>query len=1082
MADRLGQSPRAAGHGITRGFAQRLVATLLCLSIFSAVDPAAAQPFRIIDRFAGGSNGDGGPATGATLNPIGVAVDAAGNIYIADSSSHRIRRVDAVTGFISTVAGTGSAGFSGDGGPAEEADLSAPIDVAIDVDGNIFISDRGNERIRRIDAFSGIIDTVAGNGNAGFGGDNGPATAARLDGPGGIAIHPGTNLGSTSDDSIYIADTSNQRIRRFFEGGGIQTVAGNGEFGFSGDGGPATNGSLALPADVTVAANGDVYIADFANQRIRVISDGTIFTAAGSGTFAFCDNQPPEEACFRNPIAVEYDPVTDAVLVADAANQRIRSIPTNGGNVTTVIGSGTLGYNGDNIDPLDAWLNGPSGIGVHPTIGIFISDQFNHRIRFVPHGANPKIQTVAGNGNIPFAGDGGPALSAKFNAPAGTATDSAGNLYIADTGNNRIRKVDTNGTITTIAGTGDAGFSGDTGLAVNARLDSPADIAVDDQGNVYISDTKNNRVRRIDTSGFINTVLGNGVPQSSGDGGPARSASTAQPDALAVYENSSGTQRFLYVVESAANKVRAVRLTNSLLTNTVNRFAGTGNFGSSGDGGPASSAQLAVPQDICADDGGNVYIADTANHRIRKVNANGIISTIAGTGSFGYDGDGGLAISARLAAPNGVAAGPLGNIFILDPGNQRVRVVDTTGTIQTAMGTGTQTGRIDGEGGNPLDDLGDGGPATSASFSSLASISMDDLGNAYVCDNQAETVRWVEDISSLYDSGTPQASLFGEIRYASSLIPVPSATVEAFGTSTESTSSAGSGSFSFTAIDAAPWLVQPSKQGGFANGVISPLDASYVLQELVGLRRLTNAQVLACDVTGDGNLSALDATRILQRALGSSTPFAAAESCDSDWIFIPNAQGAQNQTQIDPLLEGGSTCRPGAIQYNPLTGEIDGQNFTAVVIGDCTGNWTSAGAATSASLRVGGAGGDHTVTVGPERRSRRRLRVPISVRGGDGFNALEVRLGYDAAALAPLRVRSRGKARDALVSWRESEAGEMTVMLASGNRIPSPSRNVLVVDFEIVGEVSRRALRSARTLVDEENARVRVSSGRRRRR
>lgn len=1050
----------------------------LCLLFVLVTGTAFAQDYRIIDRFAGGSNGDGGPAAGATLNPNDLVVDALGNVYIADTSNHRIRKVDAATGFIATVAGTGVSGYSGDGGLATEANLNGPVDVDIDTAGNLYISDRGNHRIRFVNVVTGIISTIAGSGTQGFAGDNGPATSARLNSPGGVAVD--------IDGSIYIADTSNNRIRKVLPGGGIRTYAGTGTFGFSGDGGPASSAQLALPADVTIGPVGDIYIADFANQRVRVVRKSTerIFTAAGSGQFAMCDNVVPQEACFRNPMSVVYDATDNVLLLADAANHRVRRIPLGSGVVTTVSGTGVNGYNGDGIAAAEAWLHGPSGVGVHPTLGVYIGDQYNHRLRRVPRGGNPLIQTVAGNGNLPFAGDGGPALAAKFNNPGGISFDSLDNFYIADSENHRVRKISLDGTVTTVAGSGVSGFSGDNGNALAAALASPAAVAVDRAGNIYIADKSNNRVRRVSTSGIITTILGNGQSASTGDGGAATSAATLQPSSLALYENSSGTQRFLYVLESSQHKVRVVNLN----TNVVNRFAGTGTFGFSGDGGSAANAKLAVPLGIAADPAGNVFIADTANQRVRRVATNGVITTVAGTGSFGFDGDGGLAISAKLAGPDGVAADSFGNLMIIDSGNRRVRVVDSGGIIQTIAGTGHQTGRIDGEGGNPLDDLGDGGPSTGASFSTLKSIAFDGGGNAFICDSQAATVRWIEDLSGLFSPDAPQAGVSGNVRYATSLASVPGVTIRASGPWTESVSTVTNGAYDFDALETAPWLLEPVKNGGFPSSVISPLDASYVLQELVQLRSLTSAQRLACDVTGDGDLSPLDATRILQRALGSTTPFAAAVNCGSDWLFEPDAAAAANQTQLDPLLDGGTTCRRGAIQFNPLSGEPDRQDFVAVIIGDCTANWTpsgaaTSGAATSALARTSAAGGS-TVVIGPERSSRRTVRVPISVEGGGGFNALQIELGFDATSLRPKRIVRRGAARDAIVGWRETAPGELTVVLAAGSTIPSPARTALILDFDVTGTsdtAPSRAVRSARAQIDESDSGVRLARRGRRR-
>jgi sugar lactone lactonase YvrE len=270
-----------------------------------------------------GFGGDGGPATDANLDgPVGIALDSAGNLFIADTFNNRIRRVDA-SGTITTVAGDGAAGlagdFGGDGGPATSAKLYWPLDVAVDSDGNIFIADRHNHRVRRVDATTRIITTVAGNGTAGFGGDGGPATGANLRGPNGVALD--------SDGNLFIADLGNQRIRRVdADTGNITTVAGDGTRDFGGDGGPATSAKLYGPRSVALDGNGNLFIADTGNRRIRRVdaSTGIITTVAGNGTQGFGgDGGPATSANLDGPISVMLDS-NGNLIIAD--NNRIRRV------------------------------------------------------------------------------------------------------------------------------------------------------------------------------------------------------------------------------------------------------------------------------------------------------------------------------------------------------------------------------------------------------------------------------------------------------------------------------------------------------------------------------------------------------------------------------------------------------------------------------------------------------------------------------------------------------------------------------------------------------------------------------------
>jgi uncharacterized protein (TIGR03437 family) len=432
------------------------------------------------------SSGDNGPATSAgTGNPNSLAVDSAGNLYIA-ASGNSIRKVSG--GFITTVAGGG--GTLGDGGPATSAQLMCACGVAVDATGNLYIADQFSARIRKISA--GVITTVAGNGTAGLGGDNGPATSAQLYSPEGVAVDSAGNL--------YIADANNHRTREV-SGGVITSVAGGG-LSVLGDPVPAASASLYSPAGVAADSAGNLYIADSGNSRIREVSGGVITTVAGSGAAldgGFSgDNGPATSAQVSNPAGVAVDAAGN-LYIADSSNDRIRKVSN--GVLTTVVGTGTLGFAGDNGPATYAELSAPNGVAVDPAGNLYIADTGNNRIRKVTNGV---ITTVAGNGTAGLSGDNGPATNAQLNRPKGVAVDSAGNLYIADTYNSRVRKV-SNGVITTVAGSGTEGFSGDNGPATSALLYWPNGVAVDSAGNLYIADTYNSRVRVLTPVGSLCT-------------------------------------------------------------------------------------------------------------------------------------------------------------------------------------------------------------------------------------------------------------------------------------------------------------------------------------------------------------------------------------------------------------------------------------------------------------------------------------------------------------------------------------------------------------------------------------------------
>ncbi len=332
-------------------------------------------------------------------------------------------------GTITTVAGNGSGGFSGDGGPANAAQLHTPRGVAVDAAGIIYIADQENNRIRKVTTDS-VIDTVAGNGAPGFGGDLGPAKLAQLWLPAGVSVDAAGNL--------YIVDQGNSRIRKVTTTGLIGTVAGNGTPGFGGDGGSAASAQLNRPSGLAVASNGNIYIADHDNHRVRKL--------------------------------------------------------TPGGVITTAAGNGTAGFNADGIAATLAKLDSPSGVAVDASGNLYIADSGNDRIRKVT--AAGVISTVVGTGEPGFGGDGGQAASAQLNTPTGVAVDTGGNLYIVDSGNNRIRKVTVAGVISTIAGSGSSGTCGTGGPATQAQL-SPYGVAVDPAGNVFIADPGNNRISMV---------------------------------------------------------------------------------------------------------------------------------------------------------------------------------------------------------------------------------------------------------------------------------------------------------------------------------------------------------------------------------------------------------------------------------------------------------------------------------------------------------------------------------------------------------------------------------------------------------
>jgi trimeric autotransporter adhesin len=574
----------------------------------------------------GGRCGDGHIATNATLNgPQGVAVDSAGNIYIADTGDNRVRMVQASTGNILAFAGnwnvpscTNPTQPCGDGGSSKLANLNGPTALAVDKKNNVYIADSGDNRVRIVVPKGKIISAFAGNGTTcapsnGACGDGGSAVAASMGPPRGVAAD---HLGN-----IYIADTRDNRIR-VVSSGTISTVAGTGLRGYSGDGGSATTAMLAGPVGVWVDASENIYISDTGNQSIRKVSSGTINTVLGGGSGG--DGNAPLAAQFANPYSIALGSGGD-YFVADTNNNRIRMV--SGNTITTVVGNGEANYTGDNGPANAATLDGPQGVALDSTGDIFIADSLNRVVREVSSGI---ISTIVGTGHpctpsTGACGDGGPATSAWLTNPTTVALDSVGNIFIADPPTHRIREV-SGGIITTIAGTGTCDYTGDGGLATAATLCSPVGVTIDGSENIYIADSGNNVIR---------CVLG--VAGGCGD----------------------------------SQKKYAV---GDIIT-----YAYNGQTHFQGDGGPAIKASRWNPTQVALDSRGNLFVGGGNDELVQRIDAaSGIIVTVAGNDTkwyfYGFGGDGHLATRAQIDNAGLVIDGNE-DLFIADAGNNRIREV-----------------------------------------------------------------------------------------------------------------------------------------------------------------------------------------------------------------------------------------------------------------------------------------------------------------------------------------------------------------------------------------------------------------------
>ena len=699
-----------------------------------------------------GYGGDGGPATGANISlPSKAIQDTAGNLYIADAGNNRVRKVTAGTGIITTFAGNGTSGYSGDKHAAIGAELNYPTGLALDSSGNLYISDSGNNVIRKVTAATGIIATFAGNGTPGYGGDGKAATSAELDYPRGISFDGQGNL--------YIADSYNNVIRMVAQNTGIiSTVAGTGNWGYSGDGGPAIDASFVNPMGVAAFGFGDLWIADTYNNVVRKVTASTrlIATVAGNGYGAYGHNEyfgggysgdggpaTSAELYFPQDVAVVGE---DILYIADSNNNAIRKVNEGDGIISTVAGNGSLctalqyGYalSGDGDPAASEGLCTISygGVAAGTYGNLLVADSQDNRIREVAipinnlptvtatapvfsvlGGTYPKPQSLTITDSTP-----GASIYVTLDGRIPNGSQQLGYFRpIAVTGNVTIKAIaiapgylpsavvteaytitpPLSSAMTTFAGDGVYGFAGEGGPAAAAQIGNPQGVAFDGSGNFYFTDSGNNLVWMVAAqTGVISVVAGNGTGGYSGDGGPATSAELNYPNGIA--SDAAGN---LYIADSNNNALRRV----DALTGIVTTIAGDG--------------KLQYPYGVALDQADNVYVSDNNNNVIRKIaSTTGIISTFAGNGNSTYSGDGGPAISAGIPFPYGITFDGSGSLYIADGSGRTRKVAAGTGIITTVAGNGYPGYS------------GDGGPATSAEALAYY-LAFDAAGNLYLATN-----------------------------------------------------------------------------------------------------------------------------------------------------------------------------------------------------------------------------------------------------------------------------------------------------------------------------------------------------------
>ena len=604
----------------------------------------------------------------------------------------------------------------------------------------------GSVSRRRILSLLALGSSASACEIAGFGGDSAPTTD-----PGAARIPP-----------PYLAPLSQPLPPPVRLPALLVDFAGTGGIGDAGDGGPAIAAHFRSVGGAAVGSDGLVYVSDPSASRIRRIRpDGVIEALAGTGTRGYGgDGGHALAADFTDPTRLLVDQA-GALFVSEL--DRVRRIDPSG-LVSTILGDGHAGLDGDGGPAAFARTAGNEGMAIDGDGNLFIAERAAHRVRRIDTHGN--VTTVAGTGTAGSDGDGGAALSASLNQPVDVDVDGSGNLLIAELAGNRIRRVSTSGLIDTVAGTGIPGGGGDGGPAARAELHGPQSVVVDASGAVFVADWNNRRIRRIHPDGTIQTVAGlvGGRVES---GGPALESRLTLP--LDVVPTLDGR---LLIVEQSARRVRALvpapgaeaaplapgtqapgpgdgqpveaqpaaaafvapapalpsgaPLAGDLLAEI---YAGTGESGNAPDSEFRLNAALASPRGIAIDGVGRLLIADTGNHRIRRIEPDGRVGVIAGTGEPGSGGDGLAAVAAQLNRPSALVVDSNGSIYVADSGNFRIRKIDPDGVITTFAG-GAQPGVA-----------GDGGLAREAQFTEPGGLALGSDGSLYVVDGPVHRVR-----------------------------------------------------------------------------------------------------------------------------------------------------------------------------------------------------------------------------------------------------------------------------------------------------------------------------------------------------
>ncbi len=675
------------------------VGALLALVLAPAYSPAQTvyenYTFTTLAGCSGYGSADGTGSAARFNGPNSVAVDTAGNIYLADENNHTIRKVTPA-GVVTTLAGLAGNPGSADG-TGDAARFNRPWGVAVDGVGNLYVADTGNLTIRKVTP-NGVVTTLAGLAGSG-GSTDGTGSDARFAWPVAVAVDSAGN--------VFVADYNNNTIRKITPTGLVTTLAGTPGPGGSDDG-TGSAASFSQPAGLAVDRADNVYVADCNNDTLRKITPtGVVTTLAGLAGTAGSDDGTGSAARFYLPEGVAVDNAGN-IYVAEGGNDMIRKV-TSSGVVTTLAGSPRRNGNADGTGSA-ARFDAPEGVAVDGAGNIYVADFVNNTVRkLTPAGAVTTLAGLAGYGSVDGTGS-----AARFNWPWGVAADGAGNVFVADTENQTIREVTPAGSVTTLAGTpGTRGTTDGTGSA--AQFNYPEDVAVDGAGNAYVADRNNNTIRKVTPSGVVTTLAGSAGGRGSDDG-TGSVARFNSPTALAV--DGLGN---VYVADSGNNTIRKV--TPSGVVTTLAGLAGS----SGSADGTGNAARFNWPIGVAVDSAGVIYAVDNGNNTIRKIVGAGVVTTLAGLAGKPGIADG-TGSAARFNRPSGVAVDGLGNVFVADSGNNTIRKVTPSGVVTTLAGSTEEQGTADGIG-------------SAARFRWPVGLAVDSVGNLYVGDAGNHSIR-----------------------------------------------------------------------------------------------------------------------------------------------------------------------------------------------------------------------------------------------------------------------------------------------------------------------------------------------------